>query len=60
MRTKPIFEGAATALVTPLTAEDEIMTARNKWLLPHPDSDEAKGGAKVGLTGENIDIAPFL
>ena len=46
--------------ITPLTAEDEIMTARNKWLLPHPDSDEAKGGAKVGLTGENIDIAPFL
>ena len=42
------------------TEEDTFMTARNKWLLPHPDSDEAKGGAKVGLTGENIDIAPYL
>ena len=42
------------------TKEDELLTARNKWLLPHPDSDEAKAGAKVGLTGENIDIANLL
>ena len=42
------------------TAEDEILTARNKWLLPHPDSSEAKGGAKVGLCGENIDIAKYI
>ena len=42
------------------TAEDEIMTARNKWLLPHPDSSEAKSGAKVGLSGENIDIANLI
>jgi len=42
------------------TAEDEILTARNKWLLPHPDSNEAKGGAKVGLQGENIDIANYI
>lgn len=42
------------------TAEDERMTARNKWLLAHPDSPEAKSGAKVGLTGENIDIAPWI
>ena len=40
--------------------EDSMMTARNKWLLPHPESSEAKGGAKVGLVGENIDIAPYL
>ena len=33
------------------------MTARNKWLLAHPDSDEAKNGAHIGLTGENIDLA---
>ena len=39
------------------TPEDEIMTARNKWLLAHAESSEARGGAKVGLTGENIDIA---
>ena len=38
------------------TPEDEILTARNKWLLAHPDSTEAKNGAKVGLTGINIDL----
>lgn len=37
--------------------EDKYMTAKNKWLLPHPDSSEAKGGAVVGLKGVNIDIA---
>jgi hypothetical protein len=40
----------------PKSAEDRLLTARNKWLLAHPDSDEAKGGAVIGLTGENIDI----
>ena len=38
------------------TAEDEILTARNKWLLAHPDSCEARNGAKVGLVGVNIDL----
>ncbi len=42
------------------TEEDAIMTARNKWLLAHPESNEAKNGAKVGLVGENIDIAHML
>jgi hypothetical protein len=42
------------------TPEDAILTARNKWLLAHPDSSEAKGGAKVGLSGEYIDIANFI
>ena len=39
------------------SGEDLYLTARNKWLLPHPDSSEAKGGAVVGLKGTNIDIA---
>ena len=43
-----------------MTPEDEILTARNKWLLAHPESSEAKGGAKVGLSGENIDIANYI
>ena len=38
-------------------AMDAMLWARNKWLLAHPDSDEAKQGAVVALTGENIDIA---
>ncbi len=42
------------------TAEDAYLAARNKWLLPHPESDEAKGGAKIGLRGKNIDIANLL
>jgi len=42
------------------TPEDAILTARNKWLLAHPDSPEAKAGAKVGLCGENIDIADLI
>lgn len=32
------------------------MTARNKWLLAHPESQEAKNGAYIGLTGKNIDL----
>jgi hypothetical protein len=41
----------------PVSEEDRWMTARNKWLLAHPDSAEAKDGAHIGLKGENIDIA---
>ena len=37
--------------------EDKLLWARNKWLIAHPDSNEAKQGAFVGLSGINIDIA---
>ena len=40
----------------PINEEDTWLTARNKWLLAHPDSDEAKRGAHIGLKGVNIDI----
>lgn len=46
---KPSFE--------PKNHEDTLLTARNKWLLAHPESGEAKGGAVIGLKGVNIDIA---
>ena len=36
--------------------EDSWMTARNKWLLAHPESSEAQGGAHIGLSGKNIDL----
>lgn len=39
-----------------ITREDNLLWARNKWLLAHPDSTEAKQGAVVRLTGPNIDI----
>ena len=42
--------------ITPLNAEDKMLWACNKWLLAHPDSNEAKAGAYVGLSGENIRI----
>lgn len=45
--------------ITNKTAEDKLLWARNKWLLAHPDSSEARQGAHVGLSGENIDIANF-
>ena len=37
--------------------EDKLLWARNKWLIAHPDSNEAKAGAFVGLSGINIDLA---
>lgn len=39
------------------TFEDKLLRAKNKWLLAHPDAPEAKDGAYIGLTGDNIDIA---
>ncbi len=42
------------------TQEDALLWARNKWLLAHPESSEAKDGAYTGLTGENIDIANLI
>ncbi len=42
---------------TTANTEDKLLTATNKWLIAHSDSAEAKDGAWVGITGENIDIA---
>lgn len=42
-----------------ITDEDKFLWARNKWLLAHPETDEAAQGAYVGLTGENIDVSDF-
>lgn len=42
--------------VEPKNAEDKMLWARNKWLLAHPDTAEAKQGAYVGLKGENISV----
>ena len=44
----------------PINEEDKWLTARNKWLLAHPESAEAANGAYVGLVGENIDIKESL
>ncbi len=42
--------------IRPRNCEDLRLWARNKWLLAHPDSEQAKKGASIGLTGKNIDI----
>jgi len=43
-----------------VTHEDRLLWARNKWLLAHPDSTEARQGAAVRLSGSNIDIQGAL
>ena len=47
---------AAPVLQNP-KGEDAWMTARNKWLLAHPDTSEAAQGAHIGLAGKNIDLS---
>ncbi len=46
--------------ISPRSSEDKLLWACNKWLLAHPESGEAKQGAYVGLTGENINIANLI
>lgn len=36
--------------------EDKLLWARNKWLLAHKDTSEAKSGAYIGLLGDNITL----
>lgn len=50
----------AAPTLEPKTPEDLFRTACNKWLLAHPDSEEARRGAAVGLRGENIDISDLI
>lgn len=42
--------------ITVKTGEDQLLWARNKWLLAHSDAPEAALGAHVGLTGANITL----
>ena len=56
----PQFTNTDRPVMDNKTPEDNLLWARNKWLLAHPESSEAAQGAYVGLTGENIDIAPYL
>lgn len=39
---------------------DKTIFAVNKWLLAHPESDEAFHGAEALLDGENIDISGLI
>ena len=44
----PVLKGAS--------AEDKLMTARNKWLIAHEESGLGSDGAFVGLKGENLKL----
>ncbi|MDD7403257.1 MAG: DUF4867 family protein [Butyribacter sp.] len=46
--------------ITPKNEEDKYLWALNKWLVAHKDTSEAKDGAHVGITGENIDISDLI
>ena len=43
-------------LISPISYEDRMLFAKDKWLIAHPDTHEAKEGAFVGLVGKNIDL----
>lgn len=46
--------------ITPKNDEDKMLWAANKWLIAHKDTAEAKDGAHVGITGENVDIIDLI
>lgn len=46
--------------IIPLSEEDQMLWAQNKWLLAHPDSAEAAQGAYPGLGGKNPDLFEAL
>ncbi len=39
---------------------DKLLWALNKWLVAHKDTNEAKDGAHIGITGENVDIIDLI
>jgi len=43
-----------TAQAKSADTESELLSARSKWLIAHPDSADAAQGAFVGIVGDNI------
>ncbi len=39
----------------PRDGEDRLITAKNKWLIGHPDA-ELPAGSPIGITGENLSV----
>ena len=56
----PMGTNTEKPVITPGNDEDKMLWARNKWLLAHPETSEAKNGAYIGLKGANIDIQEEL
>ena len=38
------------------SSKEKMLFMTNKWLLAHPESDEAKNGAYIGLKGKNLSV----
>lgn len=56
----PLGTNTDKPMISNKSSEDKRLWACNKWLLSHPDSNEAQQGAYIGLTGKNIDIAKLI
>lgn len=52
----PRYTNTTIPEITLRSVEDRMLRARNKWLLAHSESAEAKDGAHIGLIGGNIDL----
>ena len=46
--------------ITVKNDEDKLLWALNKWLVAHKDTNEAKDGAHIGITGENVDFIDLI
>ena len=46
--------------LTKAHSAEALLGAKTKWRIAHKDTSEAKAGAHIGLTGENIDIADLI
>ena len=57
MVVRPKGTNVGTTATAGKVEEDALLWGANKWLLAHPESQEAADGAWVGITGENPDIA---
>lgn len=53
-------KGTNAKLDAKVYRQDKTLFAVNKWLLAHPESDEAFHGAEALLDGENIDINALI
>lgn len=50
----PLGTNGAKPDLTVLDGQDKACAGSNKWLLAHPNSEDAKKGAYIGLKGKNI------
>lgn len=50
----PLGTNGAKPNLPVLDGQDKMCAGSNKWLLAHPDSEDAKKGAYIGLKGKNI------